>query len=798
MVKGVLFKKAYRAMWAHKRAYLACVFLIMIGTMLLTAMGTAVDGLKNAKLAFYDEYKLADCWASVGAIPISEVERLRNIEGVADVSHRTMTEVRAAIDGNDEIITLRLFSFVPDDSERINNFRTTGYEPNEQNEIVLSEGFFLAHELNINSKSPSSATTKTRDEIKIFSQGRALNFKTTGSIMSPEYIYIVPGGTEMLPDNIGFGVGYVTEDAMNNLTGRAGLANQILFTLRDGYEFEDVYAHLQDALRPYGLISVSERMSRPSYSFLDMQVSAMESVATSMPFVFVSMAVFILYLMLKRIIEQERTQIGVLKAFGYSNKDLLLHYMAYGAITGFFGGVLGFAYGGALSGIYLQMFLEFFSMPELTQPVKPIYLFASLGIAMGGGLLGSFAGALRALKLTPCEAMRPESPKPIKFDIIGKIKFLKYILTSRGQLASRNIIRNPFRSGFVVIGVTFSYVLLVVYGDMEGMVDTLLYSQFVDMRTYNVRANLIQPLESERAVEAAFAIPHITHAEAIWEVPVTLSNRHIKSGAIITGIPANGNLLRIFDTETRKIFSPPTDGLIITNGLADQLHAREGDILYLSNFLLRDEIPVPVTKIISQNVGSGAYIEIETLAALLEHPVVASAIIFNTDNLPYVSEFLKESQIVGTIDSVDATLQQYIDMMAPYSAMYSIMFFMGVAIAFAIIYNTATISLSERQREFATLRVLGLSVDEVCEIMRFEYWVLAAIGIAIGIPMASALLIAVNTLLDTSMMSMPTTIRTSAYFMAAFGCVFAILLSNFSTKRKIKKFNMVEVLKERE
>jgi putative ABC transport system permease protein len=177
---------------------------------------------------------------------------------------------------------------------------------------------------------------------------------------------------------------------------------------------------------------------------------------------------------------------------------------------------------------------------------------------------------------------------------------------------------------------------------------------------------------------------------------------------------------------------------------------------------------------------------------------VASAIIFNTNHLPYVADYLSESPIVGTVDSVDATLAQYVEMMEPYTAMYSVMFVMGIAIAFAIIYNTATISLSERQREFATLRVLGMTVDEVCEIMRFEYWVLAVVGIVIGIPSASLMLVGINSILDTSMMSMPTNIATAAYIMAVLGCIAAIVLSNISTKRKVRKFDMIEVLKERE
>jgi len=782
----MLLKKAYRAMWAHKRAYLACVFLIMIGTMMLTAMGTAVDGLQSAKLLFYDDYRLADVWARVGAVPTSEVERLLNLPGISAVDHRTVMEVRAAVEGSDDIIILRLYSFAPGDEGRLNDFQTKGFEPSLRNDIALSEMFKLTRGL------------ETGDPITLFVQGRAFNYQVTGALLSPEYIYIARGGTEVLPDNNGFGIAYITEDAMNSITGRPGIANEILFSLADGYELEDVHGYLIDALRPYGLISVSGRDALVSYSFLDMQVSALESVATTMPFVFVALAVFVLYLMLKRIIEQERTQIGTLKAFGYSNAALVLHYMVYGGITGFLGGMLGFVYGGIMSGFYLTMFLEFFVMPELAQPVSPMYLVGSLAIAMGGGLLGSFMGAVKVLKLTPSEAMRAESPKPIKYDIVGKIKGLRFILTSRGQMALRSIVRSPVRSGFVVIGVTFSFMLLVVFGDMEDMVDTLLYSQFEDIRKYSVRATLTQPVAYDQAIEAAFAIEHITQAEGLWELPVILSNRHIREGAVITGVPTGSQLYSVFDTDRRVEFPPPTEGLILTNGLADQLNAQVGDNLYISTHLSPEDIPVPVVGVIVQNVGSGAFIEISALAALVQHSPVASAIIFNTDNLPFVTDYLKGSPMIGTVDSVDATLQQYVDMMAPYTAMYSIMFFMGIAIAFAIIYNTATISLSERKREFATLRVLGLSVDEVAEIMRFEYWVLAAVGMVLGIPMASMLLMSINSMLDTSMMSMPTNISTRAYVMAAVGCVVAIMLSNFSAARKIRKFNMVEVLKERE
>ena len=782
----MLFRKAYRAMWRYKRAYMACIFLTLMGTMMLTALGTAVTGLANAKEYFYANYNLAHVWADVGAIPISQVDRLRNIPGVFDVSHRTVMEVRAEAEGSDDIIILRLMSFVPGDESRINDFRIEGTKPSFQNDMA------------VNSMHKSARGYERGDRVTLFAQGRAVNFEITGSFMSPEYSYIARGGGEMLPAHDMFGVAYITEEAMNNLTRLTGVANQVLFTLMYGYEFEDVQAAIADALDPYGLLFAYDRNSLISYAMMDMQVSGMEAVAGSMPVVFVVMAAVVLYLMLKRIIEQERTQIGTLKAFGYSNRAMLLHYMIYGGITGLIGGILGFFAGALVAPFYLQIFLDFFTMPYLTQSVDPIYALISVGIGLGSGLLGAFMGALKALKLSPAEAMRPESPKPIKYDIVGRIKWLRFILTSRGQMALRSILRSPVRSGFVVTGVIFSYMLLAVFGDMEGIVDSLLYEQFEYVRMYDVRVSLNHPIDYTQAIEVAFAVRHVTDAEGIWELPITLTNNHISERTVITGIPAGGELFQVFDSRTRLTHPPPTGGLIITNGLADQLQAGAGDVVYLSTLLAEDDIPVSIMTVIEQNVGSGAFMELSALSILVEHPTVVSAILINTNNIEYIAGRFTESPIVTLVESKDAALQSYIAMMAPFSFMYTIMFFMGIAVAFAIIYNTSTISLSERQREFATLRVLGLTVDEVCEIMRFEYWVLAVIGMIIGIPAAGALMGALNTLMDTDMMSMPSVLSAGAYIRAAAGTAMAIILSNLLAKGKISKFEMVEVLKERE
>ncbi|MCL2197687.1 MAG: ABC transporter permease [Defluviitaleaceae bacterium] len=780
----MLLKKVYRSMWKNKRAYLACVFLISVGILMRTALGAASDGLERAKLNFYEEYRLAHVYASVGAISLSDAERLRELPGIADVTARTKMPLRAEIDNNDEIITLRVISFDPSDEMRLNDFLMTGPEPSLPTDIAVNYMFMATNGL------------EAGDVITLIVQGRIFEFELTGSFLTPEYVYIAPSFTDILPDNEAFGIAYITAEAMGNITGRHGLANDLLFALADGYEFDDVHLLIEDALQPYGLISITAREDTLSYSLVDMQTSSMQAMATSLPFVFMFMAAVVLFLMMKRIIEQERMQIGTLKALGYSNYAVIFHYVCYGIIVGFVGGIIGFVLGAAMSGVYLEMFLEFFLLPELVQPLSPMYLVFAMAVSLGTGVFGSLMGAMHIIKLTPAEAMRPESPKPIKRDVLGNMKLLKLILTSRGQMSLRGIMRNPVRSGFVVLGVMFSFSLLVVFGSMEHLIDAMIYSQFVDQRLYNVRVTLTHPIDYNRVVESAHGVRHITLAEGLWEMPVSLTNNHIQTGAVITGVPENAQLYSIFDTTHRVSHAPPTDGLIITNGLADTLNASAGTLLYLETPFFGGGMYIPVVRVIDHALGSGAYMEISALAALFNQSVVATSLIFNTDNLTYITDYFRNSRYTASIEDKDTTLRKYFEMMDPYTSIYMVLNIMGAAVAFAIIYNTATISLSERKREYATLRVVGLTTDEVCEIMRFEYWLLSVVGMIAGIPFASGLMVAVNSVMDTEMFSLPTTLPVAGYITGVVGCAAAIMLSNWSAKRKIAKFDMVEVLKE--
>ncbi len=782
----MLLRKAKRAILGNKKSYFACMFLIAVGTIMQTALGIAVSGLEKSMLNFYKVNNLADTYASVQSMPADYIDTLEKISGISSAEGRYIEEMRAELPNSNETITLRLIASITDETPRLNSLNITGGTPENKAEVLVNPAFMKANNLNAG------------DSISIFSKGKEYVFTLTGTAISPEYVYITKDMTQMLPDESGFGIGYITKESMEILTGHKGAVNNIIFQREKDVSFDDIKLELEDSLSRFGLRELFDKEDLLSYFFLDLEITSIRSMATSMPTMFLLLAAAVLYLMLKRVIDQERTQIGTLKAFGYSNSQLMLHYLAYGGITGVIGGITGCILGYILSGSYLEMFLQFFMLPPIKSGFDITLIIKAMAFAVFSGLLGAYGGTRKIIKMTPAEAMRPESPKPVRFDIIKYLKILKPILNSRGNMSVRGITRNPIRSIFVVISIMFSFGIISIVGSFNGMIDKMIFSQLRDIQNYQIKLSLSHPLSYAHAIEDAYSLKNITYAEGLLEIPFEISNKHLKENIMVTGITKNSHLYNIVDTNSKNIFEPPDNSFIFTNGLADKLQIKSGDYVTLSSPLFEKNISVLVSNVIEQNMGSGCYTSLDFLSSLINHQNIATSVILNTNNLQELKETIKESNVITTIEDKESTLKGYQKMMGMFSSIYVALQVLGTLVAFAILYNTTTISLSERKREYATLRVIGLSVGEVSEIMSFEYSILTFCGILFGIPFTKLLNNLMNLMVDSDIYSMPSTLPLSAYVIGASCCFTAILLSAKSAKKRIQNFDMVEVLKERD
>jgi putative ABC transport system permease protein len=785
----ILFLKAVRAIWNNKKAYLSCVVLVAVAIYMMVAMGSAAEALAEASERYYKSNRLADVFANVNSFPASAVSSLAQIEGINEIQARLVYDARVNVPGNSKIIWLRLVSFDTSyEGVSLNYPDITGRPLEHENDIWIGHAFLDIHSLEVGGS------------LDVIIEGRKSALNIAGMADSPEYVYAVRDPSDLLPDNEAFGIAYIGALDLAVLLDKRGLYNDLTFSLDNGYAFDDVKEALTEALSPYGLTALYAKEDQFSYSMLNTEITSIQAMSLAVPVMFTLISAIVLFLMLKRVIEQERTQIGALKTFGYKNREILFHYLLYGLVTSVLGGALGVLLGNMSVKYLIDMYTEFFTLPDVRETAEPSLAAAGMALAAASGAIGAYFGAKPALRLAPADAMRPPSPPLVKGDIMKTLPFLRWLLTSRGSMSIRNIQRSKARSVFIVLGIAFSFGIMEMMCPMMTMMTDMIVAKYEYIQAYDAKLSLRQPANAEDAARQAMKLPGVTMAEAIREMPVEIRRSNRKTGSILMGLTPETQLYHIYDDETKQTLPFPDSGIILNTFAADELGVAKGAEVMLKTAWNEDEIPVIVRDIVHQNMTSAVYMDYDTVNNMLDLPDSADSVMVRTTDMEGVKLSLDDTKNISSIEDTYSAMTNFEQMMNSYSSMTWIMVVLGTVIAFAIIYNSATISLSEKKREYATLRVLGMHINEVCEISNFEYWLLFTIGCLLGIPFGRFMLGAMNEMMKTMMenMTLPPDVPLWAVGASFLGCMTAVLLSNLSAKRTIKKLDMVEVLKERE
>jgi len=783
----ILFVKALRAVWSNKRAYVACVLLMSMGVLMNNAMGVIAGVFSSARDAYYEDYRLADVFAKVRAMPMAAVAEIGQIDGVSEAAGRYVTDARILMPGNDKLVTLRISSIDRSyGGMPLNGIIVTGNDFSEPSDIMVNAAFLEAHGLS------------RGDTVRAVIERREYDLTVCAVADSPEYVYPIRDMLEFLPNPETFGYGFMSLEGLWTLADKRGFFNDVCVLLEGGYAYESVRPQLEDRLSKFGLIEMRQRKDQPSVAIVDMELDAIGAMSGAMPAVFMLMSVLVLYLMLKRIIEQERAQIGVLKAFGYGGGAVMAHYVLYGAVTGFAGGVAGSLMGFAALGPYIDMFKQFFNLPTKDAGIPAFLIFRGFAISIAAGSAGGYFGARRSLRLSPAESMRPEAPKIVGKDVMERLPFLRAVLNSSGNLAVRGIARNKMRSAVIVTGIMFAFGMLCFMGSYNVMIDFMIMNQFEKVQRYDAKVHLIAPEGYERAVGSVYGIDGVEIAEGVLELPVVLANRHLSVGAKMTGVKEDSLLYAIYDNDADRVLKPPRDGVILNDVLARLLAAKNGDVISISSPHLEEDLELAVTGVVMQNLSQGCYMEMGAMAELFRMDGAVTSVVANAGEMAGLTRLLDEAENVSHIEDKAETARSYVELMEPFSALIYVMWVVAVVMAFAIIYNTSTITLSERKREYATLRVVGLQIREVGAIMGFEYWALCFVGMALGIPFNYLLKQSLAGFFASDMFTFPVFTPPEAYLQAVAGCLAAVFLSNRSASRQIGRFDMVDVLKEHE
>jgi len=786
---SALNAKLRRDLWRMKGQAIAIGLVISMGVMLQVMMSGLVLSLDETRAAYYDRFRLAEVFAPVARAPEHVADRLKAIPGVAQVETRIVSSAQIDVAGRDLPVAARAIS-LPDIGEpKFNNVKLTSgrmFDHAHPEEIVLLDSFAKAQGL------------VAGDMLSTTINGMRRSFLIVGTAQSPEYIYISAPG-EMVPDDARFGVIWMARSALAAATEMDGAFNEALFSLTRGATEAEVIDRIDAILSPYGGTASFPRSDLFSDNFVSQELTGLRASSTGVPPVFLSVAAFLLYIVISRLVQSEREEIGLMKAFGYSSLEVGAHYMRLVLAIAAGGAAAGCLFGIGAGRAMVNVYLEFYKFPFLVFSLDP----GSFVIGVGASILAASAGGVLVLRrvfaMSPSNAMRP--PAPADYSRAGRaFAGLAKRLDQPSRMVLRRITRQPGRMVGAIIGIAAGMGLSLAMITLAAGFDRTLDLAFTVLDRSDATVSFNRPLGDD-AILALRRIEGITVAEPIRIVPVVMRNGRQSHKGAITGLTPNPELGRAIGPDYLPI-ALPERGIVITPALAGILGVGLGDTLSVEvREGTQPVLDLPVTAIAQSLLGAPAYMDMAALnRALGTGPRVSGAYLrIDADLRNEVNQRLKDMPTVAGVSvKSDAMIAFETIMNSGAGSTRYVMGLIAFVITFGIVYNAARVAQAERARDLASLRVIGFHTGETAFVLLGELAVVVIVALPLGSVLGQALSSAVAKGFSTELYQIPSLFLPSSHGYAALIVLAAALASGWIVKRDIDRADLVSALKMRD
>lgn len=786
---SALNRKLVRDLW-HLRGQVFTVGLIVAcGIATYVTMRGAYESIERAQQDYYTRYRFADVFARLKRAPNSLAPQIASMPGVGAVETRVVVEVNLDVPGLDEPAIGRLIS-IPERSRPLLNglyLRRGRYiEAGRPDEVLVSQSFASANRLEVGRS------------VGAVINGRWERLRIVGIALSPEYVYEIRGA-EVFPDNRRFGVLWMSREALGPLFNMEGGFNDLSLALAPGASESGVIEALDRLLEPYGGLGAYGREDQISNRFLTDEIAQDRVTGIFVPSIFLGVAAFLIHVVLSRLVSTQRNPIGLLKAFGFTDIAVGVHYLNFGLAAVLFGTALGVPLGIWMGGGLSRMYQNFFRFPELKFVASPQLLFWSVAISSAAACLGAVSALRTAVVLPPAEAMRPESPPKFHEGIAERFGFGRLFSIST-RMILRNLERRPWKATLMVVGMAFAVAILIVGFYFFDAIDYLVRVQFRTAQRDDVTITLYEP----HGEQARYDVNHLVgvlHSEPFRVVPARLRFEHRSKRIGLQGLEPNGDLRRVVGQKFDIARIPP-DGVLVTKKLAEIIGTKTGDTVQVE--VLEGERPkreVKVAGTVDEMIGLSAYMDIVSLNRMMrEGPSISGAYLaVDSRVLPQLYATLKRTPAVAGVAVREAMLQSFYRTIAESLRISSTALnLFACLIAVAMVYNGARVALSERGHELASLRVLGFTQREIGFMLLGEQALLTLVAIPFGFLLGYGICADLTAVMQTELYRMPLVVNASTYGLSVLIVGVAAACTAALIYRRLRYLDLVEVLKTRE
>lgn len=776
--------KLFRDLWRLRAQSIAIALVIAAGVGMVVMSFGMIRSLEATRSLYYEQQRFAEIYAPVRQAPVTVMAKIRRLPGIAAAEDRISTAAILDAAGIAEPVTARIHSLP---------------RPDGLNQLVLRSGRFprpqTPSEVVVNEAFADAARLQPGARISALIYGKRVELTVTGTVLSPEYVYAVAPG-QIFPDNRRFGIIWMNREPLAAALNMRDAFNEVTATLEHGARQDEAIAALDRMLAPYGAAGAFGRDLQISDRFVSNEIEQLSTMVGILPPIFLAVAAFLLNIVLARLIDTEREVIGLLKAFGYRDRVITLHYAQLALLLSaaglVLGALLGTWLGRGLAGMYQRYFV--FPFLEFRAGFDP-YL-AGIAATMIAVLLGAMLAVRRAGRLTAAEAMRP----PVPTDYSGAGRLAAWAPDEPSRMVLRNLLRRPVRTGMTVLGLSAALALYIASASASDNVDRMVHLTFGKAERSDLIVTFAEPRDA-RALHELERLPGVLRAEPFRVTGARLINGQRMEREALSGTLARSDLSRLVDLEGHVVDPPPT-GAVISGRLARKLGVKVGDSVRTEvTEGDRPVLSVPVAAVIDSPLGSSARLDSAVLNRLLREGATLSGAYLAVDPRARDRVFatLKETPLVAGVTSTTAIMQGVQDTVAEQMGIVTL-FNTGFAalIVLGVVYNSARISLSEHARDLASMRVLGFRRGEVSFVLLGELALLVLLALPPGILLGIGLSRYVSQQFSADLYTIPFGFNPQTLADGALVTMVAAAGTALLIRSRVDRLDLVRALKTRE